>query len=68
MNTASLNSVTVQGGHVVFGSEFLCLSSLEEAPSRNKVRIHLNLIFGGFITVFLAYFKGKMLGYNLVHF
>ena len=28
VNTASLNSATVQGGHV-FGSEYLCLSSLE---------------------------------------
>ena len=59
VNTASLNSEAVQGGHV-FRSEFLCLSSLEEAPpSCNKVRIHLYLLFAGFITLFLAYFKGK---------
>ena len=32
VNTASLNSAAVQGGHV-FESEFLCLSSMQEAPS-----------------------------------
>ena len=47
VNTASLNSAAVQGGHVVFQSKFLYLISL---------------------VVFLAYFKGEMLGYNLVLF
>ena len=32
VNTASLNSAAVQGGHVVFQSEFLYLISLEQAP------------------------------------
>ena len=32
VNTASLNLTTVQGGHVVFQSEFLYLNSLEEVP------------------------------------
>ena len=31
-DTASLNSTTVQGGHVVFESNFPSLISLEEAP------------------------------------
>ena len=31
VNTASLNLTTVQGGHVVFQSDFLYLNSLEEA-------------------------------------
>ena len=33
VNTTSLNLATVQGGHVVFANEFLCLISLEEVPS-----------------------------------
>ena len=32
VNTASLNSSTVQGRHVVFCWQFLSLISLEEAP------------------------------------
>ena len=57
MNTASLNLTVVQGGHV---SEpcFSSLISLEEAPTYNKVSIHLNLLFGGFICVFFAYLGG----------
>ena len=57
MNTASLNLTVGQGGH---DSEPLLFSliSLEEAPSRNKVSIHLNLLFGGFICVLFAYLGG----------
>ena len=41
MNTASLNSTTVQGRHGQFDNKFLSLISLEEAPGCNKVSIHL---------------------------
>ena len=61
MNTASLNSTVGQGGHV-FESQLYSLISLEEAPGCNKVSIHLNLLFGGFICVYLAYLRGKHWG------
>ena len=57
MNTASLNLTVEQGGHVS-GPCFTSLISLEEAPSCNKVSIHLNLLFGGFICVLFAYLGG----------
>ena len=54
MNTASLNLTVGQGGHVL-EPQLFSLISLEEAPSCNKVSIHLNLLFGCFICVFFAY-------------
>ena len=61
MNTASLNSTIEQGGHV-FESQLYSLISLEKPPGCNKVSIHLNLLFGGFICVYFAYFRGKHWG------
>ena len=42
----------------MFENQLFSLISLEEAPSCNKVSIHLNLLFGGFICVFFAYLGG----------
>ena len=67
MNTASLNLTVGQGGHV-FETQLFSLISLEEAPSCNKVSIHLNLSFGGFICVYLAYLRGKCWGLIWVSF
>ena len=61
MNTASLNLRFGQGGHGS-GPRLYSLNSLEEAPTYNKVSIHLNLLFGGFICVLFAYLRGKHWG------
>ena len=57
MNIASLNLTVEQGRHVS-GPRFSSVISLEEAATYNKVRIHLNLLFGGFICVIFAYLGG----------
>ena len=58
MNTACLNLRFGQGGHGS-GPQNYSLNSLEEAPAYNKVSIHLNLLFEGFICVYFAYLRGK---------
>ena len=57
MNTAILNLNIGQGGHD-FEPQSLYLISLGEAPTYNKVSIHPNLLFEGFIYVLFAYLGG----------
>ena len=52
VNTASLNLPAVQGGPVCLKYDFVQLTSREDAPICNKVRIHLYILFEGITAVF----------------
>ena len=67
MNTASLNSTTVQGGHV-FQSRFSSLISLEEDPQLQLDKYTSQPIIWGLYLCIFYLFKGQMLGYNLGKF